>query len=98
MPGYTLEAEAQVDALRRHYGERGRIEATQNFDAALNRAEQRIDDASAAGLPAPRPYPTLAKPGRLWIKQGRYWIAYTAAIPPVIVGVFFDTADLPGRV
>ena len=29
--------------------------------------------------------------------MGRYWIAYSTTAPPVIVGVFYDTADIPGR-
>jgi hypothetical protein len=51
----------------------------------------------AAGLPAPQPYPQLARPGVAWIKAGRYWIAYTTAAAPVIVGVFYETANIPGR-
>jgi hypothetical protein len=47
---------------------------------------------------APRSYPEIARPGRLWIKSGRYWIAYSPNNPPVIVGVFYDTADIPGRI
>ncbi len=33
----------------------------------------------ALGLAAPRPYPHLALPGRLWIKAGRYWVTYRGA-------------------
>jgi hypothetical protein len=32
-----------------------------------------------------------------WIKAGRYWVSCTTASPPVIVGVFFETANIPGR-
>ena len=97
MPGYTPEAEAQIDALREHYQARNRIEAARNLDRALDRAERRIGQDPEAGLPAPRPYPSMAKPGRRWIKEGRYWIAYSLTRPPVILGVFFDMADIPGR-
>jgi hypothetical protein len=38
-----------------------------------------------------------SRPGRAWIKSARYWIAYNTAQPPVIVGVFFDAADIPRR-
>lgn len=48
------------------------------------------------GLPAPRAYPALARPGRLWIKAGHYWIAYRQGSPPVILAVFYETSD-PGR-
>jgi len=64
--------------------------------AAVEAAKQRIADAPAAGLPAPRPYPQLKKPGRLWLKQGRYWISYSISDPPAITGVFFETVDIPG--
>jgi hypothetical protein len=50
-----------------------------------------------AGLAAPRPYPVLAQPGRLWIKAGRYWIAYGIRPAPAIVAVFHETADIPRR-
>jgi hypothetical protein len=49
-----------------------------------------------AGLPSPRPYPALARPGRRWIIEGHYWIAYSLTSPPVISGVFYVTADIPG--
>jgi len=48
-------------------------------------------------LPAPRAYPELARPGQAWLKAGRYWIAYGTGTPPVILAVFFETADIPGR-
>jgi hypothetical protein len=31
------------------------------------------------------------------VKAGRYWIAYSTKQPPVIVAVFYETADIPGR-
>lgn len=49
------------------------------------------------GLPAPRPYPALTQPGRLWLRTGRYWIAYTKT-PSLIVAVFHDMADITGRI
>jgi hypothetical protein len=48
-------------------------------------------------LPAPRPYLTLISADRLWIKEGRYWIAYRAFPEPIIVGVFYESANIPGR-
>lgn len=43
------------------------------------------------------PYPRLASDGRRWIKVGAYWIAYSTTEPPVILGVFYETADIPSR-
>ncbi|MDA8252325.1 MAG: hypothetical protein M0Z28_24600 [Rhodospirillales bacterium] len=97
MIAYTRKATRQVTTLRDHYEEKDRPEALANLAAALNEAERRIERNPGAGLPAPRPYPALARPGRAWIKMGRYWIAYSTTAPPVIVGVFYDTADIPGR-
>jgi hypothetical protein len=63
--------------------------------AAVSAAKNRLAAGPEAGLPAPRPYPRLKKPGRLWLKEGRYWISYSATTPPVITGVFFETVDIP---
>lgn len=94
---YSTQAAAQVEALQRHYRARNRLEAAHNLAAALAEAEARIERDPAAGLPAPRPYPDLARPGRAWTKAGRYWIAYSTTQPPVILGVFYEAADIPGR-
>jgi hypothetical protein len=49
------------------------------------------------GVSAPRPYPALAELGRAWIYAGRYWFRYTTTTPPVVLSVFYDAADIPGR-
>lgn len=87
----------QVRALRRHYEERGRPEATRNLIQALERAWASIAAHPEAGRAAPRPYPQLARPGRAWVHAGRYWIAYSTRPPVAIVAVFHETADIPGR-
>ncbi len=94
---YTPEAEQQIDDLRIHYEKKERLEAARNLDRALEQAEEQIIANPGAGLPAPRPYPRLKRPGRAWIKAGRYWIAYSVTIPPVIVGVFYEQANIPRR-
>jgi hypothetical protein len=71
--------------------------STENLAAALAEAETRIERNPDAGLRAPRPYPKLVRPGCAWLKAGRYWVAYTLTEPPLIVGVFFETADIPRR-
>ena len=65
---------------------------------SLADSEAKIERAPGTGLPAPRPYPQLARPGWAWTRSGRYWVAYTTGPAPVIVAVFFETANIPGRV
>ena len=97
MIAYTPRAARQVDALIQHYEDRQRTGAIRALQAALDAAERKIESNPAAGLAAPRPYPRLARPGRAWVKAGRYWVAYSTAHPPVIVAVFYETADIPRR-
>ncbi len=97
MIAYTPKAERQVDDLRRYYEDKDRPEAVRGLFAALAEAERKIEANHAGGLAAPRPYPTLALPGRAWIKAGRYWIAYSRSQPPTIIGVFYELANIPER-
>ncbi len=94
---YAQRASRQIDALLQYYEEHQRDNASEALSAALAEAERRIAANPAAGLPAPRPYPKLARPSVGWIKARRYWIAYQMAEPPVIIGVYFETADIPNR-
>jgi plasmid stabilization system protein ParE len=91
------EARQHVRALRVYYEERDRPEATRALRNALTTAWEKIITSPAAGLAAPRPYPQLARPGTAWIKSGRYWVAYRTEPVPVIVAVYFETANIPGR-
>ena len=88
MIALSPEAEAQLDALIAHYEALGRVSASINLLDALERARARISAKPEAGLPAPRPYPSLAKAGRRWVIEGSYWISYSLTTPPVISGVF----------
>ena len=74
-----------------------RLEAVRNLAAVLAEVEARIERDPGAGLPAPRPYPHLARTGRAWTKAGRYWVTYSTTRPPMILGVFYKTANIPGR-
>ena len=64
------EAEAQVDRLIEHYSALGRVRAAENLLDALERAKEQIANTPQSCLLAPRPYPRLTQPGRLWIKAG----------------------------
>jgi plasmid stabilization system protein ParE len=93
----TALAQRQVAALRKNYEDKQRPEAMRALIAAILAASDSIEADPAAGLSAPRPYPELARPRRLWVKAGRYWVAYRTTKPPVIAAVFYDAADIPGR-
>jgi len=95
--GLTPKAARQLDALRRHYLERERLEALRNLAAAVADAIALIEHNPGAGVAAPRPYPALAKAGRGWVKSGRYWAMYSTMRPPVITGIFHDTSDIANR-
>ncbi len=97
MIDYAQEALDQIDALTRHYLRLNRPEAVTRLDSALRTAEDQIERTPWVGVPAPRPYPTLTRPGIVWILSWRYWIGYKASPEPVIVAVFYDQADIPGR-
>lgn len=94
---YTPRAIRHIGTLVRHYEDRQRPAAIRALYAALDEAERKIEADPSAGLPAPRPYPLLARRGQAWVKAGRYWVAYRTTEPPVIIAVFFETADIPGR-
>ena len=91
------EAPQQVADLLLHYARRERLEAGRNLLAAIDQAAAQIEHDPKGGLPAPRPYPSLAREGRAWIKTGRYWISYMTSPEPVIVAVFHEASDIPGR-
>jgi plasmid stabilization system protein ParE len=89
----------------RHIGELVAFYEARDRDAAIRALVKAVDDARMAisnnpfvGVVAPRPYPGLAHPGRRWFKSGRYWIAYLVGEPSTITGVFFETADILGRI
>lgn len=97
MIGYTGEALEQVRALRHRYEALARDAAIRALDRALADSEAKIERAPGTGLPALRPHPQLARPGWAWIKSVRYWVAYRTGPDPVIVAVFYETANIPGR-
>ena len=97
MIGFSGRAERQIADLSRHYNRLGRPEARRALLAAIRQATLEIAANPTSGLPAPRPYPGVAQPGVAWMRSGRYWIAYETTDPPLILLVFHDAADIPGR-
>jgi hypothetical protein len=39
----------------------------------------------------------VARPGIAWVKAGSYRFAYGTTPPLMIVGVFYEKADIPSR-
>jgi len=93
----TAVAERHLSDLQRHYVTKERYEALRNLRAALVAVANKIEQNPDAGLPAPAPYSHLARPGRLWVKTGRYWFTYTTTPRLAIIGIFYDTANIPRR-
>ncbi len=96
MISLSPRAQRHVVRLAHHYDSLDRDAAVVNLATALDEAKDKIERNPTAGLPAPRPYPRLAKQGRRWLHVRRYWIAYDMT-PLRIVAVFFDTANIPKR-
>lgn len=53
--------------------------------------------ARGQSVPAPRPYPALRAEGQAWVHAGPYWVLHTTTPPLTIIAVFYDTANIPGR-
>jgi hypothetical protein len=66
------EARAKIDELPSRFRSKKRSEAAR---IALCEAAHLI--AGGKGLPAPWPYPDLAREGEKWVRAGRYRIAYS---------------------
>ncbi len=95
----TATAQAQLEALERHYAELGRDLATIRMMEAVAMAAARIEEQAGPFLPTPRPYPDLADLGWQWLKEGRYWIAFDITQNGyAITGVFFETANISARI
>ena len=94
----TAAAQSQLEDLEQHYTTRGRDLAVLRMVQAIDAAMFRIEAQIGPFFPAPRPYPDLADLGFRWLKEGRYWVAVVEVTDGfVVTGVFFETANLPGR-
>ena len=97
MIDYAPSARLHVRQLAEYYRAKQRPEALQNLRAALISAEAAIKNRSPHVRSFPAVYRNLSRPGRAWIKEGIYWIAYNQTDPPVIVAVFWESADFGSR-
>ena len=95
---FSPRAKRQLDDLTRHYAERGRDAAIDNLVDSVERSSARYLANRGLFYDAPRPYPTLLRPGWRWTKEGQYWIAFgPAKAGPVIHAIFYEAANMPGR-
>lgn len=98
MVEFTAAARRQIEELLLFYDDKGRYETAVNLERDVSLAVARIGSHPTKGRSAPAPYPGLTRHGRLWTRVGRYWFFYRPEpLPPVIIGVFFDMANIPAR-
>ena len=94
----SVAARAQVSRLASYYDALDRPEAVRNLRTIIAKAGERIEARRGLFLPAPRPYPGLARAGWLWLKEGPYWIAFASDVRGAIIQVVFhEAADIPNR-
>jgi len=95
---FSPRAKRQLDDLTRHYADRGRDIAIDHLADSIDRASARYLANRGPVYNAPRPYPSLLRRNWRWTKEGRYWIAFSPAKSgPVIRAIFYDSANIPGR-
>ena len=95
---FSPRAKRQLDELTHHYADRGRDVAIDHLVDSIERASARYLANRGQFYDAPRPYPTLLRQGWRWTKEGRYWIAFSPTKGgPVIRAIFYDAANIPGR-
>ena len=92
---FSRAARDQLAELRRHYRRKNRPEAVQNLSEAVRQAARRITEGKSQA--APGTYPEIAQAGHAWIHAGRYWFVHTSTRPHIILAVFYDESDIPGR-
>jgi hypothetical protein len=95
--GVTARALREIAELRFFYERELRLDAIRSLDRAIDEAGVLIERDPGGGLPAPRPYPWVARPGQAWRKVRAYWFRYSLTSPPVITAVFYERANIPGR-
>jgi plasmid stabilization system protein ParE len=88
-------AEAHLDGLRLHYVRKRRPEALRHLIHSVDTAKVEIALHPGGGKPSPAPYPALSRFGFRWIQIHVYWFAYEPSNPPIIAGIFHNTADIP---
>jgi plasmid stabilization system protein ParE len=91
----SAAAEQHIEELRAHYRRKGRFDAIHNMTNALRVARRQI--AQGRCRASPLPYPELEAEGQAWTHAGSYWFVFTTTKPAVVLGVFYDRADLPSR-
>ena len=98
MARLTDRAAADIDELAEHFEKNERFEAAERLSLAVASGMADADRVGKNGRRFPAVYETLARPGHFWIKTHRYWFCYFMdKTEAVIVHVFYEQADIPGR-
>jgi hypothetical protein len=91
-------ARAQIAILTAYYVDRDRDDAIKNLKRAVITACNRILVQIGPFYPAPRPYPSIARPGWLWLKTGSCWVVLgETGTGYVIHALFHESANIPDR-
>ncbi len=65
---------------------------------AIARAGEKIEEQIGPFLSYPRPYPNIVVDNWKWLKEARYWIAFEPISDGyMITAIFYDAANIPGR-
>ena len=76
------EAEAHVDRLIEHYEAEGTASGVREFVARHRTGQGAHCDLAGGRMARTAPlHPSLARHGRRWIVEGRYWISYSLTTP-----------------
>ena len=98
MATLSIEAEAQLDALRHDFADKKRPEAIDRLADAVQAALVEVDRGGPTHRRYPATYLEVAGLGMQWVSVHRYWFGYVSTPSgKVIANIFFDAADIPRR-
>ncbi len=81
-----------------YYEAKERPAATKNLISAISAAQIFIIQTPERGVAAPRAYPKLKRLELSWVLKQNYWFSYRISSPPIIVGVYYASSDIPNRI
>jgi hypothetical protein len=89
------DAKAQFQELKFYYVVNGYDSAYWRLLASVDFISDPKNLARLTLYPAPRPAPALKSLGLRWAIYHRYWFAFSATTPPIIVAIIDATSNIP---